>query len=104
MASVEKWIYFINSDTSDQWYDIGQTALTVVKCKQFERTAMLYVWRNYEGEIHFEMVPNSKSIDAKLYSSQVDRMYQKTKGKIPFFGESQKSSSPVRQCQTTHTD
>lgn len=83
VTSDEKWIYFTNPDTSNQWLDIGQTAFPVVKHQRFERKVMLCVWWNYEGVIHFELIPNGKSIDSKLYSSQLHRMYEKLKEKYP---------------------
>jgi histone-lysine N-methyltransferase SETMAR len=36
---------------------------------------MLCVWWNFEGIIHFELVPNNLAIDAELCSAQLDRMY-----------------------------
>jgi histone-lysine N-methyltransferase SETMAR len=36
---------------------------------------MLWVWWNFEGVIHFKLVPNNRAIDAELYSAQLDRMY-----------------------------
>jgi len=63
----------------NQWLDIGQTVFPVFKHQRFDKR--LCVWWNYEGEIHFELIPNGKSIDFKLYSSQLDRMYEKLKEK-----------------------
>ena len=40
---------------------------------------MLCVWWNYQGVIHFELIPNGKSIESKLYSAQLDCMYGKLK-------------------------
>ena len=36
---------------------------------------MLCIWWNFQGVIHFELVPNGCSINAELYSQQLDRMY-----------------------------
>jgi hypothetical protein len=34
----------------------------------FGKKVMLSVWRNSEEMVHFEMIPNSRSITAALYS------------------------------------
>ena len=70
----EKWIYFTNPDTSNQWLDIGQTSFPVVKHQRFDKKVMLCIWWNYEGVIHFKLIPNGKSINSKLYSSQLNRI------------------------------
>ena len=67
VTSNKKWIYFTNPDASNQWLDIGQTAFSFVKSKRFKRKVMLCLWWNDEGVMHFELIPNGKSIDAKLY-------------------------------------
>ena len=36
---------------------------------------MLCVWWNFEGVIHFELVPEGLAINADLYSQQLERMY-----------------------------
>jgi hypothetical protein len=44
---------------------------------------MLRVWWNFEGVIHFQLVPNNRAIDAELYSAQLDRMYAEVNRKYP---------------------
>jgi hypothetical protein len=36
---------------------------------------MLSVWWNFEGVLHFEMVPEGRSVNADLYCQQLDRVY-----------------------------
>jgi histone-lysine N-methyltransferase SETMAR len=79
----EKWIYFRNLNSSNQWLPQGEPGLSVVKRGQFDQKAMICVWWNYEGVIHFEIVPNGRSINAALYSDQLERMYAKFKLKYP---------------------
>jgi len=33
----EKWIYFTNPDTSNQWLDIGQSVFSIVTNNRFEK-------------------------------------------------------------------
>jgi histone-lysine N-methyltransferase SETMAR len=44
---------------------------------------MLCVWWNFEGVVHFELVPNGKAINAELYCQQLDRVYDKLAEKYP---------------------
>lgn len=71
----EKWVYYRNPDMRKQWLDPGQPANPVVKQKSFERKVMLCVWWNFEGVVHFELVPEGLAINAELYSQQLERMY-----------------------------
>lgn len=79
----EKWVYFDNPDMGSQWLNPGQTAKPVAKRERFFSKAMLCVWWNYEGVIHFEVVPNNRSIDSELYSAQLDRMHTALAQKYP---------------------
>ena len=83
VTSDEKWIYFSNPDKQNQWLDAGQAPEPVPKRERFSQKALLCVWWNFEGVIHFELIPNSISVDADLYCAQLDRMYQKLKLKYP---------------------
>jgi histone-lysine N-methyltransferase SETMAR len=71
----EKLVYYRNPNTSKQWLDPGQPVNLVVKQKSFERKVMLCVWWNFEGVIHFELVPEGLAVNAELYSQQLERMY-----------------------------
>lgn len=79
----EKWVYFSNPDKQNQWLNPGQVAEPVAKRDRFSRKALLCVWWNFEGVIHFELVPNGRTIDADLYCAQLDRMYAKLAQKYP---------------------
>lgn len=71
-------VYYRNPDTRKQWLDPddpGQPANPVVKQKSFESKVMLCVWWNFQGVIHFELVPEGRAINAELYSQQLERMY-----------------------------
>ena len=79
----EKWVYYRNPDMRKQWLDPGQPANPVVKLKSFERKVMLCVWWNFEGVIHFELVPEGQAINAVLYTQQLDRMYAALVARYP---------------------
>jgi hypothetical protein len=51
---------FISSPgKQNQCFDPGQVVKPVAKQDRFSRKAMLCVWWNFEGVIHFELVPNN---------------------------------------------
>lgn len=83
MTCDEKWVYYRNADTGKQWLDPGQAAKPVVKHSSFERKVMLCVWWNFEGAIHFELVPEGQSINSELYSEQLERMYTVLRQRYP---------------------
>jgi [histone H3]-lysine36 N-dimethyltransferase SETMAR len=79
----EKWVYFSNPDKRNQWLNPGQVAEPVAKRDRFSRKVLLCVWWNFEGVIHFELVPNGRTIDADLYCTQLGRMYAALSEKYP---------------------
>ena len=44
---------------------------------------MLCVWWNFDGILHFELVPNGRAISAELYCQQLEPVYEKLKQKYP---------------------
>lgn len=79
----EKWIFFRNPNTNNQWLDPSTLPKPVVKHGRFEHKVMLCVWWNFEGVIHFELVPDGRAINAEFYSQQLDRMYKALAQKCP---------------------
>jgi histone-lysine N-methyltransferase SETMAR len=79
----EKWIFFQNPDHANQWITPGQPALPVPKINSFGKKVMLSVWWNSEGMVHFEMIPNGRSITAALYCQQLDRVQESLRLNYP---------------------
>lgn len=67
----EKWVFFRNSNGGKQWLQSGQPSQQIVTQNQFEKKVMLCVWWNYEGPVHWELVPNGRAIDGNLYAEQI---------------------------------
>ena len=67
VTSDEKWVYLVNHDRSKRWVPKGQTPPSVPKQNQFGKKIMICVWWNFEGILHFELVPNGRAINAELY-------------------------------------
>jgi histone-lysine N-methyltransferase SETMAR len=79
---MRRWV-ISSPDKQNQWFDPGQVVKPAAKRDRFSRKTMLRVWWNFEGVIHFELVPNNCAIDAELYSAQLDRMYAELRRKYP---------------------
>jgi histone-lysine N-methyltransferase SETMAR len=61
----------------------GQLPVPVAKRERFERNVLLCVWWNYEGLIYYELVPDSRTINAEVYSQQLEKMYTVLLEKYP---------------------
>jgi histone-lysine N-methyltransferase SETMAR len=83
VTSDEKWIFYRNPDTRNQWTKRGVARQPVAKHGRFENKVMLCVWWNSEGPIHFEFVPDGQAVNAELYRQQLDRMYAALTRKYP---------------------
>jgi len=59
------------------------TCTTGFKAQKFETKVMLCVWRNYEGVLHSELVPEGRTMNSELYCEQLDRMYTVLQEKYP---------------------
>ena len=58
-------------------------AQLVPKMERFSKKVLLCVSWNFEGVIHFELIPNGVAVDADLYCDQLDRMFVKLQQKYP---------------------
>lgn len=79
----EKWVFFRNAHRGKQWLKPGQAPQEMVCTHQFEKKIMLCVFWNYEGPVHWELVPDGRAIDGKLYEEQLQRVYDALKVKYP---------------------
>jgi histone-lysine N-methyltransferase SETMAR len=79
----EKWIYFNNPDLQKQWFDKGQLPVPVAKRARFEKKVLLCVWWNYKGLIYYKLVPDGRTINAEVYSQQLEKMYTVLLEKYP---------------------
>lgn len=83
VTSDEKWVYLVNHNRDKRWVPKGQTTPSVPKQDRFGKKVLLCVWWNFEGIVHFELVPNGRAINAELYCQQLERVYSKLKDKYP---------------------
>jgi histone-lysine N-methyltransferase SETMAR len=83
VTSDEKWVFLVNHDRSKRWVSKGQDTPSIPKHNRFGKKVMICVWWNFEGVVHFELVPNGKAINAELYCQQLDRVCDKVAEKYP---------------------
>lgn len=79
----EKWVFFRNSSRSKLWLLPGQPTQQVVSPNRFEKKVMLCVWWNYEGPVHWELVPDGRAIDGNLYAEQLQRVHDALSTRYP---------------------
>jgi histone-lysine N-methyltransferase SETMAR len=78
----ENWIYLNILDLQKQWLDKGQLPVPVAKREYFKKR-VLCIWWNYEGLIYYELVPDGRTINAEVYSQQLEKMYSVLIEKYP---------------------
>jgi histone-lysine N-methyltransferase SETMAR len=79
----EKWIYLNHPDLQEQCLDKGQLPVPVAKRERFEKNVPLCVWLNYKSLIDYELVPDGCTINAEVYSQQLENMYMVLLEKYP---------------------
>ncbi|CAF1582868.1 unnamed protein product [Adineta ricciae] len=75
VTSDKKWVYLVNHNRRKRWVLRGQD--------RFGKKVMICVWWNFEGVLHFELVPDGRAVNAELYCQPLDRVYDKLKAKYP---------------------
>ena len=70
----EKWVLYINYTHRRQWLSPGQTGVATPKADLHPKKVMLSVWWGVNGIIHWEILPNGRTITADLYCQQLDRL------------------------------
>jgi [histone H3]-lysine36 N-dimethyltransferase SETMAR len=70
----EKWIFYINNKRKKQWLSCGQTPVPTSKFRPHSRKALLCVWWDNIGVIHFEVLEPKQTITADFYYQQLERL------------------------------
>lgn len=83
VTSDEKWIYLVNHNRERRWVFKDKSPPSLPRQARFARKVLLCVWWNFEGVLHFELVPDGKPITAELYCQQLERVYDAVKLKYP---------------------
>ena len=62
----EKWIVFDNTTRKNQWLDLDEVPIGVAKQHRFVKKAMLCVWWNTRGVVHYEVLDACNNVDSTL--------------------------------------
>jgi len=77
----EKWVLYINYMHQRQWLSPGQRGMDTPRTQLTTKKALLSVWWNSTGVIHWELLPSGHTVNAVVYCQQLDRVAEKLKGK-----------------------
>ncbi len=83
----EKWIYYDNPGKRKQWLSPDQAPIAMPKPEVHQKKAMLCVWWDQKGIIHYELLEPKQTVDANLYSDQLMRLSQAMDEKRPCSGK-----------------
>ena len=67
---------FDNTTRRNQWLDVDQVPIEVAKQHIFVKKAMLCVWWNTRGVVHYEVLDAGNNVDSTLYCQQLERVNQ----------------------------
>jgi len=70
----EKWVTYDNVRRKRSWSKSGEAAQTVAKPGLTARKVLLCVWWNWQGIIHYELLPYGQTLNSDLYCQQLDRL------------------------------
>ncbi len=70
----EKWVTYDNVKRKRSWSKSGEAAQTVAKPGLTARKVLLCVWWDWQGIIHYELLPYGQTLNSDLYCQQLDRL------------------------------
>jgi histone-lysine N-methyltransferase SETMAR len=73
----EKWIVYDNGKRHKGFAKKGQSLPATPKPEIHQKKAMLCIWWNSKGPVHFELLPKGKTLNAEFYCQQLDRVAAK---------------------------
>lgn len=83
VTSDEKWLLYDNCKASKQWVTRDDETVPVVRASMRSQKVLICVWWSATGLVHFEVLEYGQTINAVLYTEQLDRMMQKLKVNKP---------------------
>ncbi|XP_040575887.1 histone-lysine N-methyltransferase SETMAR-like [Lepeophtheirus salmonis] len=88
VISDEKWVTYDNIKRKRLWLKRGEPEQTLAKPGLTARKALLCVWWDWEGIIHFELLPYDLTLNSDLYCEQLDRLKESIAQKRPALASS----------------
>ena len=80
----EKWVLYDNIRAGNQWCLKGQSPIPTARPGLHPRKVLLSVFWDYQGIIHFELLPEGQTINAQVYCEQLDRLNEKLLVQRPY--------------------
>ncbi|XP_014471358.1 PREDICTED: histone-lysine N-methyltransferase SETMAR-like [Dinoponera quadriceps] len=79
----EKWVTYENNSRKRSWSNRGEPAQTIAKPRLMAKKVLLYVWWDWKGIIHYELLPSGQTLNSDLYCQQLTRLKQAIDQKRP---------------------
>jgi histone-lysine N-methyltransferase SETMAR len=79
----EKWVLYENPKRTRQWLSPGQTPVPTAKPGLHPKKALLSVWWDIHGIIHFEVLEYGQTVTADVYCGQLERLRDALLAKRP---------------------
>ena len=70
----KKWVTYDNVKRKRSWSKSGEAAQTMAKPGLTARKVLLCVWWDWQGIIHYELLPYGQTLNSDLYCQQLDRL------------------------------
>lgn len=72
----EKWIFFKSQRRGNQWLSAGQQGTPIPRPNQHAPKAMLIIFWDRTGPVHWDLLPAGQTINAERYCEHLDRCNQ----------------------------
>ena len=83
MTGDEKWVLYVNHTHKRQWVQRDATPEPDCKGDLHPKKVMLSVFWDYKGIIWYELLNDGTTINANVYSNQLQKMAQQLKQQRP---------------------
>jgi [histone H3]-lysine36 N-dimethyltransferase SETMAR len=77
----EKWVVYVNHSRKRQWLGPGETGVPTPKTDRFEKKVMIACWWNFNGILHWDILPPGTTMNSAVYCEQLDIVARKLRGK-----------------------
>jgi [histone H3]-lysine36 N-dimethyltransferase SETMAR len=77
----EKWVLYVNHTCKRQWLSPGDSGIPTPNKELHPKKIMLSVWWGPKGIVHWELLPNGRTVTAEVYCQQLDRVAASLKKK-----------------------
>jgi histone-lysine N-methyltransferase SETMAR len=68
----EKWVLYANPKRKKAWLQPGSSSTVVAKPGLYPKKMLLCVWWNWQGVLHYELLPQGETVTAAKYCLQLN--------------------------------